>query len=734
MQTFIFGGDGMPKTPQELERMRAVARAMGRNRTPQNVGEGIASIGDAILYRAMMSKADRAEKAGMDAANSSFADFAKGLFPDASADATTTAPVPAVTTSSVDTSLPPVEGTMANARTADRNSVQNYAGLDLKSGIRSAADALGIKPEDLATAISYETAGTFDPTKKGPRTKWGQHRGLIQFGEPQAEKYGVNWNDPLNSQLGPDGAVVKYLRDAGVKPGMGLLDIYSAINAGGVNRYDASDEKNGGAWGTVADKVKYQMDGHRKKALSLFADVTPPAAFDAQPGLTEQVPVAAVPEGFQQPDPLATSEKPTVKVAQAMSTLSPDKTSKAMTILNDPWSTPGQKAVAQAYLKRFWDEQDAAQAEQRKRSDPKYRLDLERGTLDLEKGKLELQKLKNPDKARTLTREEEESLELPVDGVYQMLPDGTIKTVREPSKPIDAINARKAEAELKVLENPPQAVTLNTDEATALGLDPTGVYQKGPDGKITMVKEPSSLKPTSTMQEYEAYRDDEIKAGRTPLGRLEYEQALRSASASRNEVNIDQKTEGAFDKKLAEKQAESFNTMADEGLNARADIEVINQLDAFLKGQGGATTGLAAAMSKWGIPVEGADDLQAATALINKLVPTQRQPGSGTMSDRDVELFKASLPSLWNQPGGNEKILGVMRGLAEYKQRQGEIADMVLMGEMSRQEARRALRDLPNPLEEFRKQQKVKKADSDAQNEFNGMSDEELEAIINGGR
>ena len=60
MQTFIFGGDGMPKTPQELERMRAVARAMGRNRTPQNVGEGIASIGDAILYRAMMSKADRA--------------------------------------------------------------------------------------------------------------------------------------------------------------------------------------------------------------------------------------------------------------------------------------------------------------------------------------------------------------------------------------------------------------------------------------------------------------------------------------------------------------------------------------------------------------------------------------------------------------------------------------------------------------------------------------------------
>ena len=90
--------------------------------------------------------------------------------------------------------------------------------------------------------------------------------------------------------------------------------------------------------------------------------------------------------------------------------------------------------------------------------------------------------------------------------------------------------------------------------------------------------------------------------------------------------------------------------------------------------------------------------LQAVQALINKLVPTQRAPGSGSMSDRDVELFTRSLPSLWNQPGGNEKILRVMRGMAEYKQGQGEIADQVLMGDMSRQEARRALRALPNPL------------------------------------
>ncbi len=142
--------------------------------------------------------------------------------------------------------------------------------MDIREGIRQSAEALGVSPVDLATAISYETAGTFDPTKRGPTTQWGQHRGLIQFGEPQAREHGVDWNDPIGSQLGPDGAVVSYLRSTGVKPGMGLLDIYSAINAGGVGRYNRSDANNGGAPGTVRDKVMNQMGGHIAKAEALF--------------------------------------------------------------------------------------------------------------------------------------------------------------------------------------------------------------------------------------------------------------------------------------------------------------------------------------------------------------------------------------------------------------------------------------------------------------------------------
>lgn len=139
-----------------------------------------------------------------------------------------------------------------------------------KTGVDSAASALGIDPVVLATAIGFETGNTFDPTQPGPTTKWGKHRGFIQFGEPQAQEYGVDWSNPTESQLGSNGAVVKYLKKAGVKPGMGLLDVYSAINAGGVGLYGRRDNGT-----TVAEKVASpsmkNSERHARKMLELGA-------------------------------------------------------------------------------------------------------------------------------------------------------------------------------------------------------------------------------------------------------------------------------------------------------------------------------------------------------------------------------------------------------------------------------------------------------------------------------
>ncbi|PST27212.1 hypothetical protein C7U60_02705 [Mesorhizobium plurifarium] len=147
----------------------------------------------------------------------------------------------------------------------------------LSNAIQQTAEQLGVNPVDLATVMSYETGGTFDPWKKGPTTKWGEHRGLIQWGEPQRAKYGVTADMPIEQQVA---AVGRYLRDAGVQPGMGLLDIYSAVNAGAPGLYDRSDYKQGGAPGTVADKVKYQMEQHKAKAAALLGGTYTPAAND----------------------------------------------------------------------------------------------------------------------------------------------------------------------------------------------------------------------------------------------------------------------------------------------------------------------------------------------------------------------------------------------------------------------------------------------------------------------
>lgn len=140
--------------------------------------------------------------------------------------------------------------------------------MSVRDALMYSARQLGVSPVDLATIVSYETAGTFDPTKAGPTTQWGQHRGLIQWGEPQARKY-LNGDYSLPSQAK---GIVSYMQDAGVKPGMGLLDMYSAVNAGKVGRYNASDANNGGAPGTVRDKVENQMAGHRAKAEGLIGD------------------------------------------------------------------------------------------------------------------------------------------------------------------------------------------------------------------------------------------------------------------------------------------------------------------------------------------------------------------------------------------------------------------------------------------------------------------------------
>lgn len=173
---------------------------------------------------------------------------------------------------------------------------------ELAQAIIASAGRLGVDPLDLGTAMSYETGGKMDPGLWGGKNN--NYLGLIQFGPEERRKYGVHEGQSAGDQVV---SAENFLRDRGVKPGMGLPDIYSTINAGSPGRYNASDANNGGAPGTVMDKVNNQMAGHRVNAarlLGMDAGMIPqatsalpnralPAAGSVQPGAPAAVPGAA---------------------------------------------------------------------------------------------------------------------------------------------------------------------------------------------------------------------------------------------------------------------------------------------------------------------------------------------------------------------------------------------------------------------------------------------------------
>ena len=217
----------------------------------------------------------------------------------------------------------------------------------------------GLDPIDVATAISYETGGKFDPTIKGPTTQWGTHEGLIQFGDPQGEKYGVDFSSPeaaWRTQLDPtNGGVWGYLEDTGVKPGMGLPEIYSAINAGAVGRMGASDANNGGAPGTVADKVA-GMGPHRDKAAAFLG-------------------------GTWTPDPDAGGG------AVTMSTSGPSggyggggtggvDIASLLALQSDPWVAKKYGGIVDALMGQQFARQNALWEQQQKMADPMYQAQL----------------------------------------------------------------------------------------------------------------------------------------------------------------------------------------------------------------------------------------------------------------------------------------------------------------------------------------------------------------------
>ncbi|WP_298981694.1 hypothetical protein [uncultured Roseibium sp.] len=123
---------------------------------------------------------------------------------------------------------------------------------ELINAVRRESTRIGMDPQTMLTIMAYETGGTLDPWQRGPKTQWGVHRGLIQMGGPQRKEYGYEKDSSISDQVR---ASADYFLDRGWRKGMSELDAYSIVNAGAPGLHHRTDANNGGAPGTVADKV-----------------------------------------------------------------------------------------------------------------------------------------------------------------------------------------------------------------------------------------------------------------------------------------------------------------------------------------------------------------------------------------------------------------------------------------------------------------------------------------------
>ena len=202
---------------------------------------------------------------------------------------------------------------------------------------------------------------------------------------------------------------------------------------------------------------------------------------------------------------------------------------------------------------------------------------------------------------------------------------------------------------------------LTAEEITANGLDPSKAYQVAPDGKISQI----------------------------------------GGNGVHVETNVGG-GESAFDKKTGEILAQEAAAVVESGSNAQRSMGQLITLEGALKN---APEGMVASIKNWagqlGIKTEGSSDIELANAIINQLVPGQRPAGSGQMSDKDLELFKQSLPQLINTREGNAKIISTMRAILEYDVARGQIARRLQLGEIGPAEAFAEYEALGNPLAEF---------------------------------
>lgn len=166
------------------------------------------------------------------------------------------------------------------------------------------------------------------------------------------------------------------------------------------------------------------------------------------------------------------------------------------------------------------------------------------------------------------------------------------------------------------------------------------------------------------------------------------------------------------DKKFAEAAATSFVKRyadnMDQGLQAKtqvSDIDRLQELSAAI-GTQGAAANIKSALGPYanavGIKIDGLNEIQAFTAIVSKLAPAMRPPGSGATSDFEFKQYLAALPQLAQTTEGRKQIIDQMRAMNNYKVALGDISEQVLNRKINRVQAEEQIKALGSPLASWR--------------------------------
>jgi len=402
MVGYIFGGKDMPKSAQELKRLRATAAALAPSRTPQNVGEGLNAIGQALAYRMMLSKADQGEAAGTNAANNAFTALMRGGMGGAapSMDAAPSAAPVAAPPGTMAPNQPPVPG--LNRAPSPANPDESY--------IRSGLVQRGL-PEHVADAFvanfkdeSGLNPGINEANPVVPGSRGGF--GLYQLTGPRRKAYeayaaekGV---DPANTD-----AQLDFL----------MTELQGPEKAAAQKILSAPD--TGTAAQAIVSNFLRPAPEHRERRSAAYAALSGGPVEVAQAAPQRQGIMSALMGG---PQPTA-SDMPADYFPPAPSQGGGIDMMQAQELLGNEFLPQGRRAALEALVASEQQRQQMAQEQQIKQSDPAYQLGLQ-------KTQLELQQMQQPKpKARVLTADEKASMGLPVNIPLQMKPDGTVDQI-----------------------------------------------------------------------------------------------------------------------------------------------------------------------------------------------------------------------------------------------------------------------------------------------------------------